>query len=163
LANWHIVGLGLLICLALVSAGIDFVGMRIEAGKPSDANFSLTNLELVLYILLYLQSPGAVFDWYHSKVPTILDKLSELIKDDGTLFLTGNDRKIDNFKLYSILREMCLNQEDLGTDETEPIMTDDLLANMKHVEYVPKVKEYGAGPEHLPNPINFILAKWIGK
>lgn len=122
----------------------------------------LTDVELTIWRLCYLQDAAAVLNWYKNDAPAMLATFSELIQAGGAPFLNGDAPRIDDFKLYCVLHKLCAIQDDLGSEETKSVITDDLLAYMKRVEELPKIKEYLAGPEHLPRPINFIAAKWVG-
>jgi glutathione S-transferase len=123
----------------------------------------LTDIEDEMAKIVYGKSAEAVLEWYKTSAPAILSKFSEIIKSGGKAFLTGDAPGIDDFKLYCVLHKMCVVQEDLGSDETKPIVTDDLLEYMKRIEELPKIKEYLSSPDHLPKPLNNTVAKWIGK
>ena len=123
----------------------------------------LTDVESGMAGLMYGKSADAVLAWYKTTAPDFLAKFSELIQADGTPFLAGEQPSIDDFKLYTVLHKLCAIQKDLGNEETKGIVTDDLLAYMKRIEELPKIKEYLASPDHLPFPINNPIAKWIGK
>jgi glutathione S-transferase len=123
----------------------------------------LADIESEMTRFMYGKSAEAVLQWYKTSAPVILAKFSEILKNGGKPFLTGVTPRIDDFRLYSVLHKLCMVQEDLGSDETKPIVTDDLLEYMKRVKEIPKIKEYLSGPDHLPKPINNPIAKWIGE
>lgn len=122
----------------------------------------LSDLESGFAGIIYGKSAEATLAWYKTNAPAFLAKFSELIQADGTPFLTGDEPRIDDFKLYTLLHKLCILQKDLGNEETKGIVTDDLLEYMKRIEELPKIKEYLASPDHLPVPINNPIAKWIG-
>lgn len=156
------------VSIAQTNAILRFVARKYGIVSTNEAQTDyiidhMSDLESAMIRLMYGKDAAAVLDWYKTSTPAVLAKFSELIKADGTPFLTGDTPKIDDFKLYSFLHKVCVIQEDLGNDETKPIVTVDLRAYMKRIEELPNIKEYIASADHLMKPINNTMAKWIGK
>jgi glutathione S-transferase len=113
-----------------------------------------------MVILGYEKGPDDVLKWYTQEVPGIIAKFSKMLGE--TAYLTGDKPSIDDFKLYSFLHKMNIIQEDLGSPETAGTVTADLVAYMKRIEELPRIKEYMASPDYMSKPVNRSMAKWDG-
>ena len=79
--------------------------------------------------------------------------------------MTDDTPHIDDFRLYNVLHKMSVMQEDLGSDDTKHIFSDDVvLQYMKRLEEeLPKIKEYLASPNHMARPVNNTMASWVAQ
>ena len=119
----------------------------------------LTDLEAALVRLAYGKGPADIIEWYKKDVPGILAKFSATLRGN---FLTGDKPTVADFKFYSFLYKMTCIQQDLGTPDTEGVLTLDMVTYMKRIEELPNIKEYMASSVYQKRPINNVMAKWIG-
>ncbi|GKY96760.1 hypothetical protein MPSEU_000635400 [Mayamaea pseudoterrestris] len=104
--------------------------------------------------LVYGHGPGALKVWLDETIPSVLEKWSRLLGNN--MFLTGDEVSVADIKLYWFLRRLdILREKSFATVDT----TKAWAAYMTKVESLPKLKEYLASSDFMPEPLNNPHAK----